>query len=719
MIFQSKSTWVQCVIARGLKLQNLVLLYVFLLAFSAATVRLGSISETGEQLYEECVSVIVTGSYAEGGRAILMKNRDTGDTMNRPIYYPSEGSGTYAYVMVNWVWMGINERGLAVMNTAVGALGFGGSGMDNGALNGWIVKHCETVEEVCFELNNTESPIGPGNRLGGTCVGVVDRFGNGAFIEVSGVESYARFVVDGYDSQANHPRYYPGYASGPSGRDQYALDIMDEVYTQKGFISWEDVAQNVSRYVRNKEQGNSCFSISGEMCRTSTQAVMVAVSGDSRYDGKLNVMWGEYGNPPMVGLFVPSMAHTGNPPTILNDFWNEVWAKRSYAHGSCGSYYDPVRVREIQGYTFFAEDYTFARYGELMDTIPDGLSDEELEACLRSYVEDSVRVATMIYGEEAEVLHHATGTGFYITTVSNSSVSDFEFSTVSGMSMSFDVVGPSDTMGFCYVAVPVALWSGGFNVIVGDAEYVVGDPFQCGSESLLNFTYVHSDNVSISTLSYGETYVYELETKLLNASANEVYFLYADPAYMTRPESAYDITSGGIIYGLCENPQNQGFNTTTWWLLDTGAINATTISNATIAMFGGPYPHVAVRYYEDSHVGSQDGNWLAPVRFAENASHYWFENQTYAVVGMLSLSAVVNGHEDFFVIETFAEEDNFFLVMYGFDWKGTWAAGIYFKEVMLVNLSDYEGQYYVFHWVDDFGQDGVPQSSEICMATFG
>ncbi|MDH5782473.1 MAG: hypothetical protein OEZ35_02220 [Candidatus Bathyarchaeota archaeon] len=213
--------------------------------------------------------------------------------------------------------------------------------------------------------------------------------------------------------------------------------------------------------------------------------------------------------------------------------------------------------------------------------------------------------------------------------------------------------------------------------------------------------------------------IHDLRTILLDVPVNTVHFLYADPAYMARPEAAYDVTSGGIMYGLCTNPQRQGFNTTKHWLLSTGAINATTISNATIAMFGGPYPHVAVRYYEDSHVGSQDGDWLAPVRFSENASHYWFENQTYAVVGMLPISAVGNGHEDMFVIEVFSDGDNTVLIIYGFDWKGTWAGGICFKEVMLENLSDYEKQYYIFHWVDDSDQDSIPQSSEIVMTSSG
>jgi hypothetical protein len=454
--------------------------------------------------FEECTSVIVTGTAAKDSRAILMKNRDASDTMNKPIYYPPK-DGKYGYVMVNWVWMGINEKGLAVMNTAVSALAFGGSGLDNGALNRWIIEHCETVEEVCFELNNTDSTIGPGKRQGGTCIGVIDRFGKGAFIEISGIGAYARFIVNGYDSQANHPRCYPGYASGPSGRDQYALDIMNAIYAEKDFISWEDVAQNVSRYVRNKEKGTSNFSISGEISNTITQAAMVAVSGDPRYDGKLGCMWGEYGNPPMVGLFIPSMPYAGQPPPILNSFWNYVWQKRTYAQDSYG-YYVPSKVREIQDYTFFAEDITFWKYDELIASITDGLPESELKARLQEYVNQTVQTATQLYIAEPQVLHHAVtynGNNYKITTVSNSTISDFNCSTnlYSSAEISFNVTSTlPDSSGFCYIMIPTELVNGSLAINVNNEEYVIEDPPQYENNTLLNFTYNHPSQIRIASL---------------------------------------------------------------------------------------------------------------------------------------------------------------------------------------------------------------------------
>ena len=198
----------------------------------------------------------------------------------------------------------------------------------------------------------------------------------------------------------------------------------------------------------------------------------------------------------------------------------------------------------------------------------------------------------------------------------------------------------------------------------------------------------------------------QLDTLLLNAPANTAYFIFADPAYMTRAEATYDVASGGIVYGLCTNTQHLGFDTTPGWLLPSGAIDPATISDATVAMFGGPAPHVAVRYYEDAG--------MTPVKFAASATHYMFLDQADAVVAALAITAVDGGHQDMFVVEVFADGDNRILIVYGFDWRGTWAGGIYFKEVISKSLGSYPEACYVFHWVDGPpGYDGIPQSPEI------
>ncbi|MHA1636646.1 MAG: carcinine hydrolase/isopenicillin-N N-acyltransferase family protein [Candidatus Thorarchaeota archaeon] len=357
---------------------------------------------------EECTSVIVTGNAAKNGRAILMKNRDSIPGNNRPVYHPST-SDTFAFVAVNSMWMGINEHGLAMMNTAMMDLAENpGSGYDNGILNRRILEICENVSDVVNKLSDESGSIGSEIRgdafFVATCIGVVDQFGKGAFIEVSDSQISVEYVINGYQSRANHPRTYPGLASGPSGRDQYALDALDAIYSENGVITWEDIAQRVSRCVRESEQGSSAFSIAGEICNDNTVSAMVAVSGDSRYDGKLNAMWCEYGQVPLVGVFLPSMVLCGTPPPILNEFDNYTEIKQDYAEGTSENIYNPIRVREIQDYAFAAERFTFDQYDILVKDIPENLSDAELADILDVVIDHSVRVAADMYvNETAEI----------------------------------------------------------------------------------------------------------------------------------------------------------------------------------------------------------------------------------------------------------------------------------------------------------------------------
>jgi hypothetical protein len=225
-----------------------------------------------------------------------------------------------------------------------------------------------------------------------------------------------------------------------------------------------------------------------------------------------------------------------------------------------------------------------------------------------------------------------------------------------------------------------------------------------------------SFDIVIESESYALSLGEVAEENILNAPANTVYFVYADPTYLSRAESTYDGIAGETVRNLCVNSQHYGFTTTPQWLLPSGAINTNTIHNATIATFGGRFPNAVVNYYETV-------NELTPVKCLINSTHIWFENRTGAILSSLPLSVITapNYHEDVFTAMVFydADGDNTFFVMYGVDWKATWASGIYFKEVISQNLGAYTNDYYVFRWIDDNGQDGIPQSSEIHQETFG
>jgi len=194
-------------------------------------------------------------------------------------------------------------------------------------------------------------------------------------------------------------------------------------------------------------------------------------------------------------------------------------------------------------------------------------------------------------------------------------------------------------------------------------------------------------------------------SKILKAPANTAYFLYRNPSESTTPETAYDTVANGIIYGLTANPQRQGFTSLNQLILETGALNTTSIVNATVILLGGPCPQKTVSYYESEK--------LTPLKFVANETHYKFITQSNQTVALLSRSMADSGHEDMFAIEVLMDKTNLVVIMYGFTWKGTWASGILFKETLSKNLSNYSEGCYVFHWIDDRRQDGVPENSEI------
>lgn len=362
---------------------------------------------------QACSSVIVTGNASKDGRAILMKNRDWPyDPANVPIYVPSTDT-TYAYIGVNTNTMGINQWGLAVMNTALPILARSQPVEGNLILNQKILESYYSVSAIAHALNDSRSPIGPTYRASfgnvATCIGVIDRSGAGAFFEISNTKAYVQYVVDGYDTRANHPRIYSPYAAGPSGRDQYLLDALDEVYEKNGYISWEHVMQNVSRYVRHKELGSVNFSIDGEACNPNTVATMVAVSGDSRYGGQLNCMWTACGPNPITSVFVPTMVCAESIPTgIVSTI---VRTQENYESAQVQTnpvdpiLLNPERVREVQKYAFFAESYSIAEYDRLMSSVPEGLSDFQLKSTVEDFIDSMANISSDIFiGETTDVV---------------------------------------------------------------------------------------------------------------------------------------------------------------------------------------------------------------------------------------------------------------------------------------------------------------------------
>jgi len=87
--------------------------------------------------------------------------------------------------------------------------------------------------------------------------------------------------------------------------------------------------------------------------------------------------------------------------------------------------------------------------------------------------------------------------GVDVQTVSNSTVSDFQFN---GTALLFNVTGENGTTGFCRVGLPTALLNGTLTVFVNGTErFYRLLPGSNSTESYLYFTYSHSTEQIIIT----------------------------------------------------------------------------------------------------------------------------------------------------------------------------------------------------------------------------
>lgn len=148
-----------------------------------------------------CTSAIVSAKASASGRPLLWKNRDTSNFDNKISYIPASEVGELAYVALfnasdrdcAEAWAGMNEAGLAIMNTASYNLKndrVPAKEMDReGLIMTLALKHCRTVEDFDNLLRSLPRPLGVEANFG-----VIDASGEGAYFETDN-NSFVRFDV--------------------------------------------------------------------------------------------------------------------------------------------------------------------------------------------------------------------------------------------------------------------------------------------------------------------------------------------------------------------------------------------------------------------------------------------------------------------------------------------------------------------------------------------
>lgn len=153
-----------------------------------------------------CTSAIVSGRFTVNGRPILWKHRDTSDLNNKVERIESQSGFDYVALfnqsdtLSEQAWIGFNEVGFAIMNTASYNLKADTiKEMDKeGFVMAKALERCRTVDDFEAFLNSYPKPLSVEANFG-----VIDACGGAAYFETCNF-SFTRIDVDSVVVRANY-----------------------------------------------------------------------------------------------------------------------------------------------------------------------------------------------------------------------------------------------------------------------------------------------------------------------------------------------------------------------------------------------------------------------------------------------------------------------------------------------------------------------------------
>jgi hypothetical protein len=212
---------------------------------------------------------------------------------------------------------------------------------------------------------------------------------------------------------------------------------------------------------------------------------------------------------------------------------------------------------------------------------------------------------------------------------------------------------------------------------------------------------------------------------VIEASSGAAWFIFGSSRYAPQGYAAeMDALSSQLVYGMCNNFQNYGYDYYSNLLLPNGKPDPSKIpSGSSIVLFGGPGAQRAVAYYENNRVWFNPNTPLedqAPIKMGWNSTHYYFMDKFGVVIqeSAIPKTDVWNGNVDEFILETFIDSNGrYVLIGYGFSRKGTNAAAFQLKYIY-PNINQYQNSWYIFKWID-LNKDQVMTQNEVTLIATG
>ena len=258
-----------------------------------------------------CTSAIISAKASKTGRPLLWKHRDTG-TEHNFVEKVEAKDGNYAYVALynggdstlRDAWLGMNEVGFAIMNTASYNLAPDTAKLKDqeGYVMSLALKKCRTLADFETLLDTISKPMGVQANFG-----MIDATGNGAYYETNDY-TYTKFSLsDAENGVLVRTNYsYTGEEGGGYGyiREDNAWHLL-EPYIKNKSIEASTFTDEISRSFyhslkdRDVAKGEDRWIVDQDYIprrTTSASVVMEGILPDE--DPSLYIMWTEIGYPP-------------------------------------------------------------------------------------------------------------------------------------------------------------------------------------------------------------------------------------------------------------------------------------------------------------------------------------------------------------------------------------------------------------------------------------
>lgn len=280
---------------------------------------------------DACTSAIVSGRLTANGRPLLWKNRDTNDQNNRVEFIPGR-NGSYEFVALfdardsrdTAAWLGFNEKGFAIMNTASYNLNNDNvpeRDMDKeGVVMRRALETCVTVDDFEHLLQKLPKPLGVEANFG-----VIDAQGNGAYFETgnykwhkfdladepTGILTRTNYSVSGREGEGM------GYIRHDNERELLRPYILEANITPAVFTEVISRTFYHSRLKRNYNESGLEWLIDQDFIPRRISTASVVIEGVLQGEHpSLTTMWVALGYPPCAEVFPVWMGEDGVPQVL-------------------------------------------------------------------------------------------------------------------------------------------------------------------------------------------------------------------------------------------------------------------------------------------------------------------------------------------------------------------------------------------------------------------